>query len=312
MQGLLFPYSCAASHSAFSHYWGFQNHSCSNSGLPTWFLQLSPGWHISFKSDSPSACPEYSCSGGRTKTSVLPHHTCSLWFCIGFRFATELALKLLRLLSECYNFSSHLILLLSPHNMYRCEHSALLHLCQYVFPHVKPPWQPPNHFHLLLRVSGMHCQIICRPSQLFRLLEELSNITYSCLLTLKVVQNLVWSNQLNVSHFVIQCPLLPSHSPEIPCRPSKGVPSERLRLVKRFISHRLHTGAWVNLVLLTYLFNDSFAFLNFATNVFVVSLSRQAIFSLPLPNAYGGRNSTTAEKVSKFQHLSPNPQLVDD
>ena len=26
--------------------------------------------------------------------------------------------------------------------------------------------------------------------------------------------------------------LLPSHSPEIPCRPSKGVPSERLRLVE--------------------------------------------------------------------------------
>ena len=39
------------------------------------------------------------------------------------------------------------------------------------------------------------------------------------------------SNQLNVSHFVIQRQLLPPHSPEIPCRPSKGVPSERLRLV---------------------------------------------------------------------------------
>ena len=39
----------------------------------------------------------------------------------------------------------------------------------------------------------------------------------------------------------------------MPCRPSIGVPSERLRLVKRFISHRLHTGACVNLVLLTYL-----------------------------------------------------------
>ena len=67
MQGLLFPYLCAASHSGFSHYWGFQNHSCSNSWLPTWFLQLSLGWHFRFKSDSPSACPEYSCSGGRTK-----------------------------------------------------------------------------------------------------------------------------------------------------------------------------------------------------------------------------------------------------
>ena len=81
----------------------------------------------------------------------------------------------------------------------------------------------------------------------------LKHIIYSCLLTLTVVPNLVWSNQLNVSHFVIQRQLLPSHSPQIPCRPSKRVPSERLRLVKRFISHRLHTGAWGNLVLLTYL-----------------------------------------------------------
>ena len=57
------------------------------------------------------------------------------------------------------------------------------------------------------------CRIICRLSKLFLFLEELSNIIYSCLLTLTVVQNLVWSNQLNVSHFVIQCQLLPSHSP---------------------------------------------------------------------------------------------------
>ena len=97
-------------------------------------------------------------------------------------------------------------------------------------------------------ISTIFQNIICPPSQLFRLLEELSNIIYYCLLTLTVVQN-----QLNVSHFVIQYQLLPSHSLEIPCRPSEGVPSERLRLVKRFISHRLFTGAWVNLVLLTYL-----------------------------------------------------------
>ena len=174
--------------------------------------------------------------------------------CIGFWFATSLALKLLRLLSECSNFSSHSILHLSSQDMYRREHSALLRLCQYVFPYVKPPWQPPNHFHLLLQIFGLHCQIICRPFQLFLLLEELSNITYSCLLTLKVVQNLVRSNQLNVSHFVIQRQLLPSHSPEIPCRPSKCVPSE--------ISHRLHTGACVNLVLLTYLLEHRCAMLS--------------------------------------------------
>ena len=61
------------------------------------------------------------------------------------------------LLAGCYNFSSHPILHLSSHDMYRREHSAL-HLCQYVFPHVKPPWQPPNHLHLLLWVSGMHAK----------------------------------------------------------------------------------------------------------------------------------------------------------
>ena len=46
------------------------------------FLQLSPGWHIRFKSDSPPACSEYSCSSCRTKTSVLPHYACSLGFAL--------------------------------------------------------------------------------------------------------------------------------------------------------------------------------------------------------------------------------------
>ena len=59
-----------------------------------------------------------------------------------------------------------------------------------------------------------------------------SNITYSSLLTLTVVQKLVRSNQLKVSHFVIQHQLLPLRRPETPCRPSKGVPSEHLRLVE--------------------------------------------------------------------------------
>ena len=127
--------------------------------------------------------------------SCATSHLFSL-ICISFRFATELVLKLLQLLLGCYNFSSHPndpILHLSSRDMYPRKHSALLHLCQYVLPHVKPPWQPPNHFHLLFQISGMHCQIICRPSQLLRLLEELSNIIYSCLLTLTVVQNLVRS-----------------------------------------------------------------------------------------------------------------------
>ena len=58
----------------------------------------------------------------------------SFRICIGFRFATELALKLLRLLSKCSNFSSHPILHRSSQDMYRREHSALLRLSQYLFP----------------------------------------------------------------------------------------------------------------------------------------------------------------------------------
>ena len=144
----------------------------------------------------------------------------------------RISLKLLRLPSECFDFSSHPILHLSSQSMRRCEHSALLQLCQSVSPYVKLQLLPPNHFRLLVQISETHCEIICHPFQLFLRLEELSNITYSGLLTLTVVQNLVRSNQLNVSHFVIHRQLLPSHSPEIPCRSSKGVTSERLRLVK--------------------------------------------------------------------------------
>ena len=90
------------------------------------------------------------------------------------------------------------------------------------------------------------------PFQLFLLSEELSNITYSCLLSLTVVRNMIRSNQLNLSHCVIHRQLLVSRSLEMPCRLSKSVPSERLRLVKEFISHWLRTGAYLTLVLLTY------------------------------------------------------------
>ena len=50
--------------------------------------------------------------------------------CIGFQFTTELALKLLRLLSGYSNFSSQPILHLSSQSMYRREHSALLQFCK--------------------------------------------------------------------------------------------------------------------------------------------------------------------------------------
>ena len=222
MQGLLFPYSRPPSHSYFSYYWGFKNHSCSNSWLPTWFLQLSPGWHIRFKSDSPSAC-------FRILLLELSHKnlgsaTLRLFsrICIGFRFATELVSKLPRLLSECSSLSSHPIFHLSSQDMCQHEHSALLRLSHYAFLHAKPPWQLPNHFHLLFQVLGIHCQTICLPFQLFLFLEELSNITYSSLLTLTEVQNLARSYQLNVSHFVIQRQLLLLRRPVTPCRPSNA------------------------------------------------------------------------------------------
>ena len=57
----------------------------------------------------------------------------SFRICIGFRFATELVSKLLRLLSECSNFSNHPIFHLSSQDMCRREHSALLRLSQYAF-----------------------------------------------------------------------------------------------------------------------------------------------------------------------------------
>ena len=153
--------------------------------------------------------------------------------CIGFQFATELVSKWPRLLSKCSNISSHPTFHLSSQDMYRCEHSALLRILQYAFLHVKPPWHPPNHFHLLLQIFGMHCQIIYRPFQLFLLLKSFpTSPTYLSLRTLTVVRNKVRSNQLNVSNFVIQRQRLPLHRLETPRRSSKGVPSERLRLVE--------------------------------------------------------------------------------
>ena len=192
MQGLLFPYSRPPSHSYFSYYWGFKNHSCSNSWPRLDFCNsLLAGTSV-------SNLTRFSVS--RILLLELSHKnlgsaTLRLFsrICIGFRFATELVSKLPRLLSECSSLSSHTIFHLSSQDMCRREHSALLRLSQYAFLHVKPPWQLPNHFHLLLQVFGIHCQTICLPFQLFLFLEELSNITYSSSLTLTVVQNLAWS-----------------------------------------------------------------------------------------------------------------------
>ena len=150
------------------------------------------------------------------------------WLPVRHKISFKIATVTFRVLqSQQPSYLSSLILRYVPARPLRS--SSSFSICA---PHVKPLLQLPNHFHLLLQIFGMHCQTICLPFQLFLLLEELSNITYSALLTLTVVQNLVRSNQLNVSHFVIQRQLLPLRHPETPCHPSKRVPSERLRLVE--------------------------------------------------------------------------------
>ena len=134
-----------------------------------------------------------------------------LLICISFRFPTKLVTFTFRVL----RYQQPGIRDPSSHNMYRREHSAIR--CQYMCsPHVpKTPWQSLNRFHLLLQTSGKHCIylfilnmfrncalqftiLLTLPNNLssiltfpFLLLEELSNIIYSCLRTLTVVQNLV-------------------------------------------------------------------------------------------------------------------------
>ena len=178
----------------------------------------SPGWHIHFKSHSPSACPEYSCSSGRTKP-LFCHITHGLfdlhWRPVRHRISFKIATVTFRVLQipQPSYLASHIPKYVPARAL---RSSSALSVCVL---HVEPSSQPPDHFHLLLQISGTHCQIICLPFQLLLLLKELSNITYCCLFALTLVRNLVRSNRLNVSRFVIHRQLLPLHSPEIACRP---------------------------------------------------------------------------------------------
>ena len=147
-----------------------------------------------------------------------------LWLPVRHRVSFKIATVTFRVLqSQQPSYLSSLIPRYVPARALRSSSS----FSQYAFLHVKPPWQPPNHFYLLLQMFGMHCQTICLPFQLFKFLEEFSNINHSSLLPLTVVQNLVRSNQLNVSLFVIQRQLLPLRPPppETPCHPSKSAPT---------------------------------------------------------------------------------------
>ena len=132
------------------------------------------------------------------------------WLPVRHRISFKIATITFKVLQ--FQQPSYLASLIPKYVPTRALHSSSF-FPQCVFPHVKPPWQTLNRFHLLLQTSGMHCQVIFRPFQLFLLLEELSNIIYSCSLTLTVVQNLARSSQLNVSYLVMQRQLLPSLSP---------------------------------------------------------------------------------------------------
>ena len=148
--------------------------------------------------------------------------------CIGFRFATELVSKLkiamvtfsVLQFQQAYYLAS-LIPRYVPARALRS--SSSLSIC--VPP--QPPWQPPNRFHLLLQIFEMHCQIICRLFQLFLFSEEPSSITYFCLLTLTVVQNLV--RYQTSSMFAIQRQIQRQRTArKYHAAHLRGVPSERL------------------------------------------------------------------------------------
>ena len=141
--------------------------------------------------------------------------------CIDFRFAKELASKL-RLISGYSNFNSQPILHLSSHSMYRREHSALLQLSTCVPPRkttiaaskslpsvASNIWNSlPNHLPFIpalpafRRALKHHLVLLAYPDSG----AKSGKIKPAQSITLRDTPPTI----------------LPSHSPEIPCRPSKG------------------------------------------------------------------------------------------
>ena len=120
------------------------------------------------------------------------------------------------ILSNTYSILNNTFFI-EQHILYWATHSLLsntffieqhilyeLSICQYYVHSRKITMATSKSFSSTASNIWNSCQIICSPFKLFMLLEDLSSITYSCLLTLTEVQNLVRSNQSNVSHFVIQ------------------------------------------------------------------------------------------------------------
>ena len=93
---------------------------------------------------------------------------------------------------------------------------------------------------------------ICRPSQLFLFLEELSNIIYSCLL---IPDSSAKSGMIKPAQCISLRDTVPTTAIAQPVNTMppiyNSVPSERLRLVKRFVSHRLRMGKSCVIYLLT-------------------------------------------------------------
>ena len=180
----------SVNNSCFSHYWGFQNNSFSNSWLPTWFLQFSPGWHIRIKFGSTSACLEHSCSSCRTKTRychITPVLSDLHWLPVRYKITFKFATVTYRVLQfQQPSYLASLIMRYVPERALRS--SSSLSIC---VPTRKTTMAASKSFSSV--VSGIWNALpICCPSQLFLFSDELSNIIYPCLLTLTVVQNLVW------------------------------------------------------------------------------------------------------------------------
>ena len=188
------------------------------------------------KNDHVSSMYRARAKTGHVKGHVTLTYTSHLSFqiCTGFRFATELVSKLPRLLSECSNLSSHPIFHLSSQDMCRREHSALLRLSWYAFLHVKPPWQLPNYFHLLLQIFGMHL-----PNHLSSIptLPVFRRALKHHIFLLAYPDSSAKSGKIKPTQFITlrnTAPTIATAPPGNTCRPSKtkSVPSERLRLVE--------------------------------------------------------------------------------
>ena len=131
--------------------------------------------------------------------------------------------------------------------MYQHVHFDLLLHCLYVFLLEKPKWPSPNHCHLLPRVLGISSQVIFHPFPLFLLSGR-----YSSTIFFEVPFPVIPHHPL-ASRFVM------SAHPQMRLRsdtPHRLANTFQLSAYDQSTSSpesRLHTGARVNLVLLTYL-----------------------------------------------------------